>query len=136
MRWREFVFGSRCCFHPDHAKIRTHATKERCVFGQDSPLCLLIGLVAIGGAIAGFALLHGTVAPVACLAVLLFGLFMVLLPGHGVIHLALLWKSMTGKDAVKFDLGRGRPGRRLRQHLPQGVWLKNDAGNLGWGFLA
>ena len=75
----------------------SHITKERCVFGQDSPVFLLFGLAAIVGAGVGFALWHGTLAVVVCSLLLISGLFFALIPGHGLTHIVVLWETVTGR---------------------------------------
>jgi len=57
----------------------------------------LLGLVAIIVAAIGFTLWHGTLAVAACSALLVFGLFFALIPGHGLTHIVVLWQTMTGR---------------------------------------
>lgn len=82
---------------PPNRPLCTHIEKERCAFGQYSPVCFLFGLAVIVGAGFGFALWHGALAVVACSLLLIFGLFFALIPGHGLIRIALLWQSVTGR---------------------------------------
>jgi hypothetical protein len=75
--------------------------KERCAFGQSSPVSLLFGLAAIVGAVIGFALWHGTLVAVTCSLLLISGLFFALIPGHGLTHIVVLWQRLTGRGGKK-----------------------------------